>query len=147
MPHGLENRWKAQKDYGALCRDLKHLKNNEVDQLREGGIEFVIQEVLRLYRIGQQALNDAQVEEGCRSVFMGIRELRELLRFYSDLCTMFARESITVNRSDVISSEEWRWLEGVILDVLKDEPEMRNELSVRLLEESQISNSREVKDG
>lgn len=141
-----EEREKVQKSYKELCQDLKNLKNNEIEKIREKGIDFVIREVLRLYKIGQQALQRAQSEENCRSVFMGIREIRELLKFYVDLWAMFSNEPITIDRTDVISSEEWRWLEGVILDVLKDEPEMRNKLSVRLLEESQISDIREVKD-
>lgn len=137
MPKGLEDRWRVQKDYKGIRQDLKHLKNDDVEKIRDGGVEFVIKEVLRLYKVGQEALQDAQEERNSRSIFMGIHELRDTLKFYVDLWTMLADEPITLNRADVISSEEWRWLEGVILDILKDEPEMRNQLSIRLLEESQ----------
>lgn len=118
--------------------------NRNLSTTPDCGVNSILEEALVLKEVVVDVIAQAQEHNNAHGIIVGVREARELLKFCLSLCEAAAKMPIPVETIDVVNSDKWQHLEGIILAALEDEPEIRNKIAQRIIEETRKNASYSV---
>lgn len=119
--------------------------NHNLSTIQDCGVNSILQEALVLKEVVVDVIAKAQEHNNEHGIIVGVREVREILKFCLSLCEAAAKMPIPVETIDVVNSDKWQHLEGIILAALEDEPEIRNKIAQRIIEETRKNASYSIK--